>query len=105
VISKDLCGIITSWNQGAQRLFGYRPEEVIGKPVTILFPPGHFDEEPGILERIRRGERVEHYETVRRHKDGTLIDISLMVSPIRDENVKIIGASKVARDITELERA
>jgi PAS domain S-box-containing protein len=105
VISKDLRGIITSWNQGAQRLFGYRPEDVIGKPITILFPPDHLDEEPGILERIRRGERVEHYETVRRHKDGTLIDISLMVSPIRDENGKIIGASKVARDITELKRA
>ena len=81
VISKDLRGIVASWNQGAQLLFGYSAEDVVGKPITILFPPAHLDEEPAILERIRRGERVEHYETVRLHKDGHPIDISLTVSP------------------------
>ena len=105
VISKDLRGIITSWNQGAQLLFGYSPEDVVGKPITILFPPTHLDEEPAILERIQRGERVEHYETVRLHKDGHPIDISLTVSPVRNAEGKIVGASKVARDITEQKRA
>ena len=105
VISKDLNGVINSWNQGAQRLFGYRAEDVVGKSITILFPPDHLDEEPTILERIRRGERIEHYETVRRRKDGTLVDISLTVSPVRNAEGKIIGASKVARDITEHKRA
>jgi two-component system CheB/CheR fusion protein len=100
IISKDLNGKITSWNKGAERLFGYRPDEVIGKPVTILIPPDRQDEEPGILERIRRGDRLEHYETVRRRKDGTLFDISLTVSPINDESGQVIGASKIARDIT-----
>jgi PAS domain S-box-containing protein len=101
VISKTLEGIITSWNKGAERLFGYTAEEIIGQPVTILFPADHIDEEPAILARIRAGERIEHYETVRRRKDGTLIDISLTVSPIRDSRGKIIGASKVVRDISE----
>jgi PAS domain S-box-containing protein len=105
VITKTLDGVITSWNPGAQRVFGYTADEVIGKPVTILFPPDRIDEEPAILARIRAGERVEHYETVRRRKDGTLIDISLTVSPIRDANGRIIGASKVARDITKHRRA
>jgi PAS domain S-box-containing protein len=100
IVSKDLNGVITSWNGGAQRLFGYSAEEVIGKPVTILFPPDRYDEEPGILERIRRGERIDHYETVRRRKDGSLVDISLTVSPLRDAEGRIIGASKIARDIT-----
>jgi PAS domain S-box-containing protein len=101
IVSKDLNGIITSWNQGAARLFGYAAEEVIGKSITILIPPGHDDEEPAILARIRRGDRIEHYETVRRRKDGSLLDISLTVSPIRDTNGKIVGASKIARDITQ----
>jgi PAS domain S-box-containing protein len=101
IVSKDLNGIITSWNQGAARLFGYAAEEVIGKSITILIPPGHDDEEPAILARIRRGDRIEHYETVRRRKDGSLLDISLTVSPIRDANGKIVGASKIARDITQ----
>ena len=105
IISKTLEGVITSWNQGAQRIFGYMPDEVIGQPVTILFPPDHIDEEPAILARIRAGERIEHYETVRKHKDGTLIDISLTVSPIRDASGRIIGASKIARDITDQRRA
>ena len=101
ILSKDLNGIITTWNRGAQRIFGYAAEEVIGKPVTILFPPELQDEEPAILERIRRGERIEHYETVRVRKDGRRVDISLSVSPIKNAGGKIIGASKIARDITE----
>ncbi|HEY0426380.1 MAG TPA: PAS domain S-box protein [Pyrinomonadaceae bacterium] len=101
VISKDLNGVITSWNKGAEKVFGYTAEEAIGKPITILIPLHHLDEEPHILERIRRGEQIEHYETERLRKDGTHINISLTVSPIQDEAGKIIGASKIARDITE----
>ncbi len=104
IITKDLNGVITSWNPGAESVFGYTADEVIGKPVTILMPPDRVDEEPGILARIRRGEAVDHYETVRRRKDGRLIDISLNVSPLRDANGTIIGASKIARDITEHKR-
>lgn len=105
IVSKDLNGIITSWNAGAQRLFGYSPAEVIGRPITILIPADHRDEEPGILDRIRRGERVQSYETVRQRKDGSRIDISLSVSPIKDARGRIIGASKIARDISERNRA
>ena len=105
IISKDLNGIITSWNNAAQRLFGYAPQEMIGKPVTVLIPPDHVDEERGILDRIRRGQRVEHYDTVRRRKDGSLIDISLTVSPIKDAGGRVIGAAKVARDITQRKQA
>ena len=105
IISKNLDGIITSWNSGAERLFGYTAEEAIGKPMTILIPPDRINEEPGIIARIRRGERIEHYETVRRRKDGSPIDISLTVSPIKDSDGTIIGASKIARDITERKRA
>jgi PAS domain S-box-containing protein len=105
IISKDLNGIITSWNKGAERIFGYAGAEVIGKPVTILIPPDRHDEEPKILERIRRGERVEHYETVRVRKHGSRIDISLTISPVRDVAGKIVGASKIARDITERKRS
>jgi PAS domain S-box-containing protein len=105
IISKSLDGIITSWNRGAERLFGYTAEEVIGKAVTILIPEDRMSEEPEILERIRRGKRVDHYDTVRRRKDGSLIDISLTVSPLKDADGRIIGASKIARDITERKRA
>jgi len=105
VISKNLDGVITSWNGGAERLFGYTAEEAIGRPVTMLMPPERIDEEPGILARIRRGERIDHYDTVRRHKDGSPIDISLTVSPIKDADGRIIGASKIARDISERKRA
>jgi PAS domain S-box-containing protein len=105
IVGKDLNGIITSWNEGAERIFGYAAEEVVGKPVTILMPPDRQNEEPRILERIRRGERVEHYETIRQRKDGSLVDISLTVSPIKDEEGKIIGASKIARDIAERRRS
>jgi len=101
IISKDLQGIITTWNEGATRLFGYTRREAIGQSVTMLIPPDHINEEPGILARIRRGESVRHYETVRQHKDGTLLNISLTVSPIFDRQGRIVGASKVARDITE----
>jgi PAS domain S-box-containing protein len=105
IISKNLDGIILTWNLGAERIFGYRTEEVVGKPVTILIPPERFDEEPKILERLRRGERIEHYETVRRRKDAALIDISLTVSPVRDGTGRIIAASKIARDISKQKRA
>ena len=105
IISKDLDGIIRTWNSGAERLFGYAAGEAIGKPVTILFPPGLEDEEPGILARIRRGERIHHYETVRRRKDGSLLDLSLTVSPVRDGEGRIVGASKIARDITDRKEA
>jgi len=101
IVSKDLSGVISSWNKGAQRLFGYPAEEVIGKPITIVIPEDRLDEEREILERIRRGERIDHFETIRRRKDGSLINISLTISPVADEFGKIIGASKIARDITE----
>ena len=105
IVTKDLDAVITSWNRGAQRLFGYTAEEAIGKPITLLIPKDRHNEEPAILERIRRGERVEHYDTIRQRKDGTLIDISLTISPLRDPEGKIIGASKIAREITERRRA
>jgi PAS domain S-box-containing protein len=105
IISKTLDGIITSWNKGAQRIFGYTADEVIGKPVTILIPAGHEDEEPTILARLRAGKRIEHYETIRITKDGRLLDISLTVSPIKGPNGEIVGASKIARDITDQKRA
>ena len=105
IISKTLEGVITSWNGAAERLFGYTADEVVGKPVTILIPPDHINEEPEILRRIKAGERVEHYETVRVAKGGRLVDISLTVSPIRATDGTIIGASKIARDISERKRA
>ena len=105
IIGKTLDGIITSWNNGAQRIFGYTPEEAIGKSVTMLIPPDHIDEEPAILARLRAGDRIEHYETVRVTKDGRQIDISLTVSPIKGPNGQIVGASKIARDITDQRRA
>ncbi|HST53497.1 MAG TPA: ATP-binding protein [Pyrinomonadaceae bacterium] len=104
VISKTLGSVITSWNSGAERLFGYTVEEAVGKSVTMLIPADHPDEEPSIIARLKRGERIEHYETVRVRKDGTLVDISLTVSPIRGPDGTIIGASKIARDITARKR-
>lgn len=104
-VSKDLNGIIASWNSGAEKLFGYTAAEVIGKPVTILIPPDRIDEEEQILGRIKRREQVIHYETVRRRKDGSEIDVSLTVLPVLDKSGKVIGASKIARDITERKRA
>ena len=105
IVSKDLNGIITSWNQGAEMLFSYTAAEVIGKHVSILIPPERLDEEPSILDRIRSGKRIVHYETRRVRKDGTLVDISLTVSPVKDSQGNVIGASKIARDITDKVRA
>jgi len=105
IVSKDLNGVIMTWNKGAERLFGYSAEEVVGKPITILIPSDRQDEEPAILARIRQGELVDHFETVRRRKDGSLIDISLTISPVRDNEGRIVGASKIARDISERKQA
>lgn len=105
IISKDTNGIIQTWNQSAERLFGYSPDEIIGKSVLTLIPTERHHEEDVILGRIRRGERIEHFETVRQTKDGRLVDISLTVSPIKDRNGNVVGASKIARDITEKKRA
>lgn len=104
IVSKDLNGIIATWNKAAERLFGYFAEEVIGKPITIIIPHDRLDEEIGILQRLRRGERIDHFETVRQRKDGSLINISLTISPVTDDTGRVIGASKIARDITEQKR-
>lgn len=101
IICTDLSGTITTWNKAAKTIFGYRPEEVIGQPVFLLAAPGREDEMPIILDQITRGEKIQHYETVRRHKEGRQVAISLTVSPIRAEGGQIVGASKIARDITE----
>ncbi|WP_214474950.1 PAS domain S-box protein [Mesorhizobium sp. dw_380] len=100
IVSKDLNAVIKSWNRGAERLFGYTAEEAIGRSVTMLIPDDHQDEEPRILERIRRGEAVDTYETIRQRKDGSLVPVSLTISPVRSATGQIIGASKIARDIT-----
>ena len=105
IVSKDLNGKIVSWNPGAERLFGYTADEVVGKSVTRLFPADLVDEECAILKRIRRGERIEHYETVRRRKDGSLVDVSLTVSPLRNAAGKLTGVSKIARDISMRKKA
>jgi PAS domain S-box-containing protein len=101
IISKDLDGVITSWNKGAEKMFGYTAEEIIGQPMLRLIPPGHSDEEPQILARIRQGQRIEHYDAERRCKDGRIIQVSLTISPIKDRMGQIIGASNIARDISE----
>jgi PAS domain S-box-containing protein len=105
IISKTLEGVIATWNDGAARMFGYSADEVVGKPITILIPVERRDEEPQILARLRKGERVDHYHTVRRRKDGSLIDVSLSVSPVRNAAGEIVGASKIARDVTQQKRA
>jgi PAS domain S-box-containing protein len=105
IVSKDLDGIIATWNRGAENLFGYTAGQVVGKSVTLLTPPGHHDEEPEILDRIKRGESIAAYETVRQHKDGTLIDISLKASPIKMASGEVVGASTIIRDIGERKRA
>jgi PAS domain S-box-containing protein len=105
IISKNLDGIITSWNRGAERIFGYTAAEAIGQPITIVIPQDRQDEERAILTRIRRGERIDHFETVRQRKHGSLIVVSLTVSPVKNAEGKIVGASKSARDITEQKRA
>ncbi|MFZ1430546.1 MAG: PAS domain S-box protein [Geminicoccaceae bacterium] len=104
IASKDLSGIVTSWNHAAERLFGYTAQEIVGRPIAVLAAPGREDEMPLILERIRRGERIDHHDTLRRRKDGSLVEVSLTVSPIRDRRGRIIGASKIARDISAQRR-
>jgi PAS domain S-box-containing protein len=104
IVSKDLNGVIATWNRGAEQLFGYLASEVIGKPVTILIPQEHWNEEDRILERIRRGERIEHYETERQRKDGSRVFVSLTVSPVTDASGRVVGASKIARNISEQKR-
>jgi PAS domain S-box-containing protein len=104
IASKNLDGIITSWNKGAEGVFGYTAEEAIGQPITIVIPQDRQDEERRILTRIRRGERIEHFETIRQHKHGNLIWVSLTISPVKNAEGKIVGASKTARDITEQKR-
>ena len=100
IVSKNLDGIITSWNAGAERVFGYSAGEAIGQPITLVIPEDRLSEEREILTRIRRGERIDHFETVRQRKNGSLIVVSLTVSPVKDASGKIVGASKTARDIT-----
>jgi PAS domain S-box-containing protein len=104
IVSKDLHGTIRSWNGAAERIFGYTAAEAVGRPITIVMPRDRYREEPDILERIGRGERVEHYETVRQCKDGRLIHVALTISLVRNARGEIIGASKIARDITERKR-
>ena len=105
IVSKTLEGIITSWNPGAQRIFGYTAEEAVGQSIRLIIPKVRWAEEDDVLARVGRGERVDHFETVRRAKDGRIVNISLTVSPVKDQSGKIVGASKVARDITEHKRA
>jgi PAS domain S-box-containing protein len=104
IISKDFAGIVQTWNKAAEKIFGYTAAEMVGNSITILIPPERLDEEPGVISRIRAGEHINHYETVRRRKDGLLIDVSVTISPIRDTNGGIIGASKIARDISDKKR-
>jgi PAS domain S-box-containing protein len=105
IVTKDMNGVIRSWNGGAERLFGYAAHEVVGQPVALLIPPEHLREEEVILEQLRAGKRVDHFETVRLAKDGRSVNVSLTISPIRDRSGAIVGASKVARDVTERKRA
>ena len=105
IVSKTLEGLVTSWNKAAERIFGYTAEEMVGQPISVLAPPGRVDEMRRILERIGHGERIEHYQTQRRRKDGRTIEISLSVSPVLDERGRVVGASKIARDITEAKLA
>jgi len=104
IISKTLDGVIRSWNPAAERMFGYTAEEAIGKPITLIIPEGRLAEEPVILDRIHRGERMEQFETVRQRKDGSCVEVSLTISPILDSEGRIVGASKIARDISEQKR-
>jgi two-component system, cell cycle sensor histidine kinase and response regulator CckA len=105
IISKDLNGVITSWNKSAERVFGYTAAEAVGRSITMLIPPDRPDEEPRILEQLKRGERVDHFETIRVRKDGRRLNVSLSISPIKDSDGRIVGASKIARDITERKQA
>src|SRR5690606_39230649 len=104
IVSKDMDGIIMSWNAGAEHIFGYKADEVIGRPITILVPADRQSEETRILSRIRAGQYVHHFDTIRQRKDGSLVHISLSVSPVKDAAGRTVGASKIARDITERKR-
>jgi PAS domain S-box-containing protein len=104
ILSMDLDGVIHTWNAGAERLFGFTAAETVGRPVMIIIPDDRLGEEPALLDKIRRGERIRQFETVRRRKDGSLVDISLTVSPIRDSQGRIVATSKIARDISELRK-
>jgi two-component system, LuxR family, sensor kinase FixL len=104
IIGKDLNGVITAWNRAAEVLFGYTAEQIIGRPITIIIPPDRIDEESSILERIRRGERIVHFETLRQRSDGSLVAVSLTISPVHDADGTIIGVSKIARDLSEIQR-
>ncbi|HEY3420023.1 MAG TPA: PAS domain S-box protein, partial [Methanomassiliicoccales archaeon] len=101
VIAKNSDGIITFWNRGAENIYGYHAEEVMSKPISILIPPGVVDEVPAILERIKKGEKIHHYETQRRRKDGQIIQVSISISPIKDKEGRFVGACTIARDVTE----
>src|SRR5262245_56700608 len=105
IVSKNLDGIVQSWNRAAERMFGYSAEEMVGKSIRIIIPDDRQSEEDQVLASIRRGERVDHFETVRRRKDGTQIQISLTVSPVLDAEGRVVGASKIARDISDRVRA
>ena len=105
IVSKNIDGVITSWNKGAERIFGYTAQDAVGQPITIIIPPDRQDEERTILTRVRRGERIDHFETVRQRKHGSLIVVSLTISPVKNADGKIVGASKIARDITEQKRS
>ena len=105
IIGKALDGTIVSWNKGAEKIYGYKAEEVLGHSIAILLPPGKHDELPGIMKRLRRGRRIESYETTRVHKNGHLIDVSVTISPVKDKAGKVVGASAVARDITKHKQA
>src|SRR5262245_44583392 len=105
VVSKTLDGIVTSWNAGAARILGYSAAEMVGRPIEVIIPSDRLEEEQDILRRLRRGERLEHFDTVRRAKDGRLIDVSLTISPVKDESGRVVGASKIARDVTDRKRA
>ena len=104
IISKDLDGVVQSWNSSAERMFGYTAAEMIGKSITVLFPPDRLDEEPKILDQIRRGQRVDHFETIRVRKDGSELDVSVTISPVKDATGTVIGVSKVARDVSSIKR-
>jgi len=104
ILSKDLDGVILTWNEGAERLFGFAAQEAVGRPVTMIIAPDRREEEPAMLDRIRRGERIRNFETARRRKDGSLVDVSLTLSPIRDARGRVVGASSIARDVSELKR-
>ena len=105
IVSKDLNGVITSWNRGAERMFGYTAEEAIGQSIRLIIPVERQAEEDEVLRKLRAGESVDHFETIRRRKDGTLIPISLTISPVRSAEGEMVGASKIARDISERRRA